>query len=127
MCVTHPVKSATASSPAAPAADVIIAATWTTAMHGIATKFTASPAIVTRWNTNVTTGISTSSAEIDASIKRRRAAQPPWLRQRHGVAPATIAAVAPNVSHKPTSAIDSGEATSTATSVSAIACIAAVR
>ena len=42
-------------------------------------------------------------------------------------APATIAAVAPNVSHKPTSAIDSGEAIRTATSVTAIACIGAVR
>ena len=48
-----------------------------------------------------------------------------WLF--HRVVPTTIAAVAPKVSQKPTSAIASGETISTDAAVSAIACIGAVR
>ena len=90
-------------------------------MHGTATRFTTSPAIVTRWKTNAPIGMSTSSAHTDARISAAGAFSHAASAAGHAEAPTMIAAVAPNVSQRPTSAIDNGDAIKTAAAVRAIA------
>ena len=96
-------------------------------MHGTATRFTTRPATVTRWKMNAPIGMSTNSAHTDASTSAAGALHQAGCGSGTREAPTMIAAVAPKVSHRPTSAIDNGDAIRIATAVSAIAWRGAVR
>ena len=72
-------------------------------------------------------GTSRISADNDASASATGARSHARAGIRTIDAPAMIAAVAPKVSHRPTSAMASGVAIRMTTAVSAIACTGAVR
>ena len=115
-CANHPARAATGDDASA-SGTTAIPASCATPISGIARKFKPSPANVTRENSVAPTGNSIASAAADAAKSATGADSTRAKGNRDRTTSGTtmrMASVAPNVSRKPGSAIESGSiATST--------------
>src|SRR6185436_2825267 len=120
---TQPIGDASALDTSA-AGTTAMPATCATAISGIAQKFSASPATVTRENASAPTGNNISSAATEATTIVRAADRAAAASDRSGTAGARTAArmakVAPKVRRKAGSATDSGSAAASSAAATAI-------